>query len=63
MPIKLDPNRLDQGNDLEKQCIISSKNFISNWKVERTQNDLLQKHLMTSIVHLQEVDRALLKTE
>ena len=60
---KLDPNRFDQRSDLEnnakyhQSCRIS----LAFESLKGLANDLLQIHLMISIVHLQKVDGALLK--
>ena len=64
MPIKLDPNRLDQRSDLEKKLKYhqSCKNSLAIESLKGFANDLLQIHLMISIVHLQKGDGALLKT-
>ena len=67
MQIKLDPNRLDQENDLEKQCkfkyLQSCRISLAFESLKGLANDLLQIHLMISIVHLKKVDGALLRTK
>ena len=53
MPIKLDPNRLDQRSDLEKKLKYhqSCKISLAIESLKGLKNDLLQIHLMMSIVH------------